>query len=103
LKLMSFAVNRVLVDTDEPYADEILAEWTTSTPTLRALIKAVVTNDTFKWHHKSGSATTALDADPSRMERLAASPPRPMVQWALRVQERRGKTIAIAVRPHRRG
>jgi hypothetical protein len=34
-------------------------------------------SSTFDWHHESRSAKTALDADPSRMERLAASPPRP--------------------------
>jgi hypothetical protein len=48
-KLLSFAVNRALVDSDTPYADQILTQWQQGSPTLRALIKAVVTNDTFKF------------------------------------------------------
>jgi hypothetical protein len=50
-KLMSFAVNRTLGDADAPYAQQILTEWTSGTPTLRALIKAIVKNDTFKFRH----------------------------------------------------
>jgi len=48
-RLLSFAVNRALVDSDTPYANQILTQWQAGSPTLRALIKAVVTNDTFKF------------------------------------------------------
>jgi hypothetical protein len=48
-KLLSFAVNRALVDSDTPYANQILTQWKAGSPSLRALIKAVVTNDTFKF------------------------------------------------------
>ncbi len=50
-EVMSFAVNRTLGDADVPYANQILTQWTGGTPTLRGLIKAVVTNDTFKFRH----------------------------------------------------
>jgi uncharacterized protein DUF1592/uncharacterized protein DUF1588/uncharacterized protein DUF1595/uncharacterized protein DUF1587/uncharacterized protein DUF1585 len=50
-EVMSFAVNRTLGDSDALYAKQILTQWTGGTPTLRALIKAVVTNDTFKFRH----------------------------------------------------
>jgi hypothetical protein len=51
-KLMSFAVGRTLGDSDTPYANQILTEWKSGgLPTLRALIKAVVKNDTFKYRH----------------------------------------------------
>jgi hypothetical protein len=50
-ELMSFAVNRTLGPSDEPYANQILTQWQGGTPTLRALIKAVVVSDTFKFRH----------------------------------------------------
>jgi hypothetical protein len=53
-KLMSFAVNRTLGASDAPYADQILARWKSGTPTLRALLKAVVTSDTFKMRRGEG-------------------------------------------------
>jgi hypothetical protein len=53
-KVMSFAVNRTLGDADKSFADQILKQWTGATPTLRALIKAVVVNDTFKLRRGEG-------------------------------------------------
>jgi hypothetical protein len=52
-ELMSYAVSRTLGDSDAPFANQILTSWTGMgvTPTLRALIKDVVTNDTFKSRH----------------------------------------------------
>jgi hypothetical protein len=53
-KLLSFAVNRTLGAADAPYADQILKQWTGATPTLHALVKAVVLNDTFRFRRGEG-------------------------------------------------
>jgi Protein of unknown function (DUF1588)/Protein of unknown function (DUF1585) len=53
-QLLSFAVNRTLGDADAPFTGQILTRWQRNTPTLRALLKAIVTNDAFKLRRGEG-------------------------------------------------
>jgi hypothetical protein len=48
-KVMSYAVNRTLGAADAPYANQILTQWKGDGATMRALLKAIVVNDTFRF------------------------------------------------------
>ena len=53
-KLLSFAVNRTLDAADAPVSGQILSAWTRGTPTMRALLKAIVTTDAFTLRRGDG-------------------------------------------------
>jgi hypothetical protein len=48
-KVMSYALNRTLGNADAPYANRILTQWKSERPTMRALLKAIVVDDTFRF------------------------------------------------------
>jgi hypothetical protein len=50
-KMMTFALSRSLGAADEPYLGQIRAKWKTDGYGLKALLKNIVLNDTFRWRH----------------------------------------------------
>jgi hypothetical protein len=50
-KMMTFALSRSLGASDEPYLEQIRAKWATEGYGLKALLKNIVLNDTFRWRH----------------------------------------------------
>jgi hypothetical protein len=52
-KMMTYALSRALVDTDQPYLDQIRAQWSQPAQgwNLKALLKDIVLNDTFRNRH----------------------------------------------------
>jgi hypothetical protein len=51
--MMTYALSRALVDTDQPYLDQIRAQWSQPSQNwnLKALLKDIVLNDTFRNRH----------------------------------------------------
>jgi hypothetical protein len=50
-KMMTFALSRSLVATDDAYLEQIRAKWATEGYGLKSLLKNIVLNDTFRWRH----------------------------------------------------
>jgi hypothetical protein len=50
-KMMTFALSRSLGSTDEAYLEQIRGKWATEGYGLKALLKNIVLNDTFRWRH----------------------------------------------------
>jgi hypothetical protein len=50
-KLMTYALSRELAPTDQLYLDQIRASWTSQGWGLKALMKDIVLNDTFRKRH----------------------------------------------------
>jgi hypothetical protein len=50
-KMMTFALSRALGATDEAYLEQIRTAWATKGYGLKALLKEIVLNDTFRWRH----------------------------------------------------
>jgi hypothetical protein len=61
-KLLTFALGRTVVSTDQPFLDQIRYRWQSNGTSVRALLKAVVRSDPFRYRRGEAPDTTAPPA-----------------------------------------
>ena len=49
--MFTYSLGRLVADTDRPYIEAVLTNWTKGTPTLRRLIQSLVLAETFRYRH----------------------------------------------------
>jgi hypothetical protein len=49
--MFTYSLGRLIADTDRPYLEAVLTDWTKGTPTLKRLIRSLVLAETFRYRH----------------------------------------------------